>query len=103
MKFAATVFAARQLVNHGHILVNGKRVNTPSYRVNEGDAIEVAHAIRENVALLLALDSNERDIPDYMDVTPKDCRGVFTRTPKLGDVPYPVVMEPNLVVEFYSR
>ncbi|MDR0406748.1 MAG: 30S ribosomal protein S4 [Holosporales bacterium] len=103
MKFAATVFAARQLVGHGHILVNGKTINICSYRVHEGDTIEVIPAMKENIALLLALGSNERDIPDYMEMDPKECKGVFTRAPKLADVPYPVVMEPNLVVEFYSR
>ncbi|MDR2416819.1 MAG: 30S ribosomal protein S4 [Holosporales bacterium] len=103
MKFAVTVFAARQLVNHGHVFVNGKRVNTCSYRVKEGDTIEIAPTMKENAILLLALESNERDIPDYMEVTPKECKGVFTRVPKLMDIPYPIVMEPNLVVEFYSR
>jgi small subunit ribosomal protein S4 len=103
MKFAITVFAARQLVGHGHVSVNGKRVKTCSYRVNDGDTIEVASSMKENVSLLLALESNERDVPDYMETSPKDRKGVFKRAPMLADVPYPVVMEPNLVVEFYSR
>jgi small subunit ribosomal protein S4 len=103
MKFAATVFAARQLVGHGHVLVNGRVVNTSSYRVSIGDTIEVKSSMKENVALLMALESHERDTPDYMEVTQKEKKGVFLRAPKLSDVPYPVVMEPNLVVEFYSR
>jgi small subunit ribosomal protein S4 len=103
MKFAITVFAARQFVNHGHVLVNGKRVNIPSYQVKEGDVIEVRQRIRENVNLLQAVQSAERDVPEYMEVDHKEMKGKFLRAPALGDVPYPVEMEPNLVIEFYSR
>ncbi len=103
MKLAPTVFAARQFVNHGHIYVNGHRVNIPSYMVKEGDVITVSAKFKENLVLKQAIDSAERDVPDYMNIDHKDMKGSFVRVPQLADVPYPVVMEPNLVVEFYSR
>ncbi len=103
MKFVPTVFAARQFVNHGHILVNGKRVNIPSYLVKEGDAIQLKKKSFEIPMVLEAMDSPERDVPDYVEVDYSKMKGTFIRTPKLADVPYPVQMEPNLVIEFYSR
>ncbi|MDE0537299.1 MAG: 30S ribosomal protein S4 [Rhodospirillales bacterium] len=103
MKFVPTVFAARQFVSHGHIRVNGKRVNIPSYTVKEGDVIEVKDKSREVPMVLDAVVSPERDVPDYMDVDHNKMRGTFTRQPLLADIPYPVQMEPNLVVEYYSR
>ena len=103
MKFVPTVFAARQFVNHGHIRVNGKRVNIPSYRVKEGDIIEVKDKSRDLDLVLEAAGSPERDVPDYIDVDHAKMRGTYLRVPVLGDVPYPVQMEPNLVVEYYSR
>ncbi len=103
MKFVPTVFAARQFVNHGHIRVNGKRVNIPSYLVSDGDVIEVKEKSRELPLVLVAIESPERDLPDYVDVDVKKMRGTYVRAPKLADVPYPVQMEPNLVIEFYSR
>jgi small subunit ribosomal protein S4 len=103
MKFVPTVFAARQFVNHGHVQVNGQRVTIPSYRVREGDVIEVREKSRQIVMLLEAIESPERDVPDYVDVDYKQMRGTFLRQPKLAEVPYPVQMEPNLVIEFYSR
>ena len=103
MKFVATVFAARQFVNHGHVLVNGKRVNIPSYQLRAGDEIVVVGRMKDNVNVSLAIQSNERDVPEYVEVNHKDFKGRFIRGPKLADVPYPVSMEPNLVVEFYSR
>ena len=103
MKFVPTVFAARQAVSHNHVKVNGKRVNIPSYMVKEGDVIELKEKAREMPMVIEAAQSSERDIPDYMDVDLDKKRGTFTRVPKLEDVPYPVQMEPNLVVEFYSR
>ncbi|WP_028465387.1 30S ribosomal protein S4 [Nisaea denitrificans] len=103
MKFVPTVFAARQAVSHNHVMVNGKRVNIPSYMVKEGDVVELKEKSREMPMVIEAAASNERDIPDYMDVDLDKKRGTFTRVPKLEDVPYPVHMEPNLVVEFYSR
>ncbi len=103
MKFAATPFAARQLVSHGHIHINGKRVNIASCQVKDGDEISLVSSMKENVNVLTAISSNERDLPDYMSVDHKAMKGTFTRAPKLADVPYPVQMEPNLVIEFYSR
>jgi small subunit ribosomal protein S4 len=102
-KFVPTVFAARQFVSHGHILVNGKRVNIPSFKVKEGDVIEIREKSRQVPMVLEALDSPERDIPEYLIVDGKACKATFVRTPLLEDVPYPVRMEPNLVIEFYSR
>lgn len=103
MKFVPTVFAARQLVNHGHILVNGKRLNIASYQVKDGDVIEIKQKSRELPVVLEGVSSAERDLPDYVDVDHKDMKGTYVRAPQLADVPYPVQMEPNLVVEFYSR
>ncbi len=103
MKFVPSVFAARQFVNHGHILVNGKRVNIPSYQVKEGDEISIREKSRQLAVVLEAEASTERDIPEYMEVDHKAGKGTFLHVPKLADVPYPVQMEPNLVVEFYSR
>ncbi|MGE4221341.1 MAG: 30S ribosomal protein S4 [Alphaproteobacteria bacterium] len=102
-KFVPTVFAARQFVNHGHIRVNGKRVNIASYQVKEGDVIEVRQKSRELASVLDAAESPERDVPDYIQVDHHKMQATFVRTPKLDEVPYPVPMEPNLVVEFYSR
>jgi len=102
-KFVPTVFAARQFVNHGHVLVNGKRVNVPSYRCKEGDVIEVREKSRTMALVLEALESPERDLPEYISVDPKAMKATFVRTPSFDEVPYPVTMEPNLVVEFYSR
>jgi len=103
MKFAPTPFAARQFVNHGHILVNGRRVNIPSFQVRDGDAIEVRPKAKKIGVILEAISSNERDVPDYLSVDRNALKGTFVRAPALADVPYPVQMEPNLVVEFYSR
>ncbi len=102
-KFVPTVFAARQFVNHGHILVNGKRVNIPSYRVRDEDVVQIKEKSREMPLVLDALGSPERDVPDYIEIQLKDMSARYLRGPKLADVPYPVQMEPNLVIEFYSR
>ncbi len=102
MKFVPTVFAARQFINHGHLRVNGRRVNIPSYQVREGDVIEVKEKSRQLPLVLEAIDSPERDVPDYIEVDYEKMRGTFVRTPQLADVPYPVEMDPKLVVEFYS-
>jgi small subunit ribosomal protein S4 len=103
MKFVVTVFAARQFVNHGHIKVNGRRVNIGSYMVKDGDTIEVKEASKTLNVVLEAVQSGERDVPDYIEVDHKAMKGKFTRKPALEDVPFPVQMEPNQVVEFYSR
>lgn len=103
MKFVPTVFAARQFVNHGHLLVNGKRVNIPSYQLKPGDIIELRQKSKELPVVLEATQLAERDIPEYLDVDHKLMKGTYIRVPTLLEVPYPVQMEPNLVVEFYSR
>jgi small subunit ribosomal protein S4 len=103
MKFVPTVFSSRQFINHGHIRVNGIKVNIPSYLVKEGDVITVREKSRQMPLVLLATESSERELPDYIDVIASKMEGTFVRIPKLADVPYPVQMEPNLVIEFYSR
>ncbi|MGI6245523.1 MAG: 30S ribosomal protein S4 [Pseudochelatococcus sp.] len=102
-KFVPTVFAARQFVNHGHVKVNGRRVNIPSYLVRPGDLIEIKESSRQLVVVLEAAALGERDVPDYVEVDHNKGAARFVRVPTLSDVPYPVHMEPNLVVEFYSR
>jgi small subunit ribosomal protein S4 len=102
-KFVPTVFAARQFVSHGHIKVNGRRVNIPSYRCKMGDVIEVKEKSREMTMVLEAIKSPERDVPDYLEVDHSKMTAKLLRVPALSDVPFPVIMEPNLVVEFYSR
>ena len=102
-KFVPTVFAARQIVSHGHIKVNGKKVDIPSYRCKVGDVIEVKDKSRELGLVLEAVKSSERDVPDYLETDHTRFTTKMTRIPVLSDVPFPVVMEPNLVVEFYSR
>jgi small subunit ribosomal protein S4 len=102
-KFVPTVFAARQFVNHGHVQVNGKRVNIPSYRCKPGDVVSVKDASRQLAVVLESVQLAERDVPDYIDADHNKMSASFTRRPGLADIPYPVHMEPNLVVEFYSR
>ena len=102
-KFVPTVFSARQFINHGHILVNGKRVNIPSFRVRDDDIVQIKAKSRELPLVLDALGSSERDVPDYVEIQLMDMSARFVRAPKLADVPFPVQMEPNLVIEFYSR
>jgi len=103
LKLAPTPFASRQIINHGHIQVNGKRVNIASYRLSDGDEISVRLRSKNFALILEATQSAERDVPEYLEVDHKDLKGKFIRAPKLADVPYPVQMEPNLVIEFYSR
>ena len=102
-KFVPTPFAARQFVSHGHIRVNGKRVTVPSYRVRLNDVVEVKEASRQLVLVLEAIKSPERDVPDYIEADHTKMSARLLRVPVLSDVPYQVQMEPNLVVEFYSR
>ncbi|PWW04398.1 SSU ribosomal protein S4P [Hoeflea marina] len=102
-KFVPTVFAARQFVNHGHVTVNGKRVNIGSYRVKAGDVVAVKEKSKQLVIVLDAVQLAERDVPDYIEADHNKMTATYIRNPVLADVPYPVVMEPNLVVEFYSR
>ena len=102
-KFVATIFAARQFVNHGHVTVNGKKVNIASYRVNEGDVIEVREKSKQIAVVIEATQLAERDVPDYIEVDHNKMKATFVRTPGLGDVPYAVQMEPNLVIEYYAQ
>jgi len=102
-KFASTVFAARQFVNHGHITVNGKRVNIPSYMVKAGDVIEVREKSKSLTIVAAALEAQTRDWPEYLEVDAKKMSAKYTFVPKFDDVPYPAIMEPNLVIEYYSR
>ena len=102
-KFVPTVFAARQFVNHGHIKVNGRRVNISSYRVKPGDVIEVKEASKQLALVLEAAALSERDVPDYLEVDHAKMTAKFLRIPQLTEVPYAVQMEPHLVVEYYSR
>ncbi|RPE67156.1 SSU ribosomal protein S4P [Pacificibacter maritimus] len=102
-KFVATVFAARQFVNHGHVTVNGKRVNIPSYRVKEGDVVEVRDRSKQIAVVLEATQLAERDVPDYIEADHSKLKATFVRKPGLADVPFAVQMEPNLVIEFYAQ
>lgn len=102
-KFVPTVFASRQFVSHGHVSVNGRRVTVPSYRCKVGDVIEIKDTSRQVPLVLEAIKSPERDVPDYIEADHNKMSAKLVRIPALADVPYPVHMEPNLVVEFYSR
>lgn len=102
-KFVPTVFAARQFVSHGHISVNGRRVTIPSYRCRVGDVVEVKESSRQLALVLEGIKSPERDVPDYIEADHNKMTARLARVPALADVPYPVQMEPQLVVEFYSR
>jgi small subunit ribosomal protein S4 len=101
-KFVPTPFAARQFVNHGHVTVNGKKVNIPSYRVKAGDVISVRERSRNMALVLEAVQSSEREVPDYIEIDGKGLTAKFIRAPELSEVPYAVKMEPNLVVEYYA-
>ncbi|MDZ4394886.1 30S ribosomal protein S4 [Cypionkella sp.] len=101
-KFVPTVWAARQFVNHGHVTVNGKKVNIASYRVKVGDVVEIKEKSRSMALVLEAQQSGERDVPDYLELGDRGFSVRFVRVPELADVPFPVKMEPNLVVEYYS-
>ena len=102
-KFAQTVFQARQVINHGHIRVNVKKVNISSYSVKENDVIEVKESSKQLAVILSAVSNKERDVPEYIVADHKQFSAKFTRVPKMEEIPYPALMEPNLVVEYYSR
>jgi small subunit ribosomal protein S4 len=102
-KFVPTVFAARQFVSHGHVKVNGTRVTIPSFKVKVGEVVELKDRAKELAIVLEATQSAERDVPDYLEVDHKKMTAKMTRVPTPAEVPYPVQMEPHLVVEFYSR
>jgi small subunit ribosomal protein S4 len=100
--FVPTIFAARQFVNHGHVLVDGKRVNIPSYRLKPGQVVQIREKSRQLTIVMEAMQSKERSVPEYIEVNEADLSVKYLRMPILSDVPYPVVMEPHLVVEYYS-
>ncbi|MCK5425163.1 MAG: 30S ribosomal protein S4 [Emcibacter sp.] len=102
-KFVPTIFSARQFVNHGHVTVNGKKVNIPSYRVKVGDVVEIREKSRQIPMVIQGIDSNERDVPEYLALENNGTKVTYLRVPLLDEIPYPVQMEPNLIVEFYSR
>ena len=102
-KFALTIFSSRQLINHGHIKVNGKKVNISSYQLKEEDIIELKEQSKQLATVDVSLASKERDVPDYLQLDEKQKKIKFVRIPKFAEVPYPVLMEPNLVIEYYSR
>ena len=102
-KFALTVFSSRQLINHGHIKVNGKKVNIPGYQLKEEDTIELKEKSKQLATVDVSLASKERDVPEYLQLDEKQKKIKYVRTPKFAEVPYPVLMEPNLVIEYYSR
>ncbi len=103
MGLVSTPFAARQFVSHGHVRVNGKKVNIPSYQVSEGDTVEVKEKSKQMTVVLEMIQNPERSVPDYIEFDNAEMKAKYIRTPKLAEVPYPVVMQPNFVIEFYSR
>ena len=102
-KFVQTVFAARQFINHGHVNVNGKRVNIASYLLNEGDVVEVKDKSKAMAVVIEAQKNQERDIPGYITLDEKKLSSTFIRVPQFAEVPYAAEMQPNLVIEYYSR
>ena len=102
-KFATTVFSSRQLINHGHIIVNGKKVNIPSYSVKANDVIEVKNKSKDMAFIAGSLVNKEREVPDYIQMDEKNKKAKLIRIPKFSEIPYPAMMEPNLVIEYYSR
>ena len=102
-KLSTTIFSARQLINHGHVRVNGKKVNISSYQLKEEETIEIRDKSKQLAFIDIALANKEREVPEYLQVDEKNKKVKFVRIPKFEEVPYPVVMEPNLVVEYYSR
>jgi len=102
-KFATTVFSSRQLINHGHISVNGKKVNIPSYLIKAEDIVEVKNKSKEMAIISGSIVNKEREVPEYIQMDEKNKKVKLIRIPKFSEVPYPIVMEPNLVIEYYSR
>ena len=102
-KLSNTIFSSRQLINHGHVRVNGKKVNIASYQVKEEDSIEIRDKSKQLALVDIALANKEREVPEYLQLDEKNKKVKFVRVPKFEEVPYPVVMEPNLVIEYYSR
>ena len=102
-KLSNTIFSSRQLINHGHVRVNGKKVNISSYQVKEEDSIEIRDKSKQLALIDIALANKEREVPEYLQLDEKNKKVKFVRVPKFEEVPYPIVMEPNLVIEYYSR
>ena len=102
-KLSNTIFSSRQLINHGHVRVNGKKVNISSYQVKEEDSIEIRDKSKQLALIDIALANKEREVPEYLQLDEKNKKVKFVRIPKFEEVPYPVIMEPNLVIEYYSR
>ena len=102
-KFSSTIFSSRQFINHGHVKVNGKKVNISSYLLGEEDTIEIKDKSKQLAIIDIALANKERETPEYIQMDEKNRKFKFVRVPKLEEVPYPIVMEPNLVIEYYSR
>ena len=102
-KLSTTIFSSRQLINHGHVRVNGKKVNIPSYQLKEEDTIEIRDKSKQLALIDIALANKEREVPEYLQVDEKSKKVKFVRVPKFEEVPYPVTMEPSLVIEYYSR
>ena len=102
-KLSNTIFSSRQLINHGHVRVNGKKVNISSYQVKEEDSVEIRDKSKQLALIDIALANKEREVPEYLQLDEKNKKVKFVRVPKFEEVPYPVVMEPNLVIEYYSR
>ena len=102
-KLSNTIFSSRQLINHGHVRVNGKKVNISSYQVKEEDSVEIRDKSKQLALIDIALANKEREVPEYLQLDEKNKKVKFVRIPKFEEVPYPVVMEPNLVIEYYSR
>ena len=102
-KLSNTIFSSRQLINHGHVRVNGKKVNISSYQVKEEDSIEIRDKSKQLALIDIALANKEREVPEYLQLDEKNKKVKFVRIPKFEEVPYPIVMEPNLVIEYYSR
>ena len=102
-KFAATVFSARQLINHGHVMVNGKKVDIPSFLVSSEDTIGIKDKSKDMASIGVSLVDKEREVPDYIQMDEKNKKAKLVRVPKFSEIPYPTIMEPNLVIEYYSR
>ena len=102
-KFAITVFAARQLINHGHVKVNGKKVDIASYLVKPEDTLEIRDKSKEMTIITSSIQTKERDVPEYIQLDEKNKKAKLIRIPKFAEIPFPSIMEPNLVIEYYSR
>lgn len=99
--FAASLPAARQLVSHGHIEVNGKKVDIPSYIVEVGDVVAVREKSRNLDPVVQSIESRAGNVPDYLSLDAEARRGVLLRVPSKEEIPVPV--DDNLIIEFYAR